>query len=351
MDSLKGLLDCNKIPMSIYRPRIGFLGCGWIGRARLEALLRAGVCSLVAIADLDQESRRFARTIAPEAEIFDSFLPLLACNLDGIVISTPNAQHAEQSQIALRHGLAVFCQKPLGLNTQETAQVITAARQADRLIASDFPYRFTSSMQRIDRMISTGTLGKLYALELLFHNSYGPDKAWYYDPALSGGGCLIDLGIHLVDLALWILRFPAVRVSSARLFSRGVINTNKIGPPEDYATAVLDSDYNTRISITCSWKQPMRGQAMIYGAFRGSNGLAEFRNVDGSFYDFSAEYHSATQHEVLSEPPDEWAGRALIAWVSQLGRENRFNESSSELLRVANLVDDLYAASRSESLA
>jgi predicted dehydrogenase len=336
--------------MSMSHPRIGFLGCGWIGLARLEALRKAGVCSVVAIADLDSESRRRGKELIPEAEVFDSLNPLLRADLDGIVISTPNAQHAEQSRIALAHGLSVFCQKPLGLDADETTQVIAAARRADRFIASDFSYRFTTAMQRIDELINGGVLGNIYALDLVYHNSYGPDKAWYYDRLLSGGGCLIDLGIHLVDLALWTLKFPAIRVSSVRLFSHGEVKRSNSRSLEDYATAVLDSEYGTRISITCSWNQPMQGEALIYGAFRGSTGLAEIRNVNGSFYDLIADYYSYDRHEILSQPPDDWNGRAIIGWALQLGRNNRFNESSSELLRVADVVDRMYAASQTEDL-
>ena len=82
----------------------------------------------------------------------------LIWGLDGIVISTPNDQHANQAQQALNNGVAVFCQKPIGRNTVETAAVIEAAYRADRLIAADFCYRFTTGMQRIRETISAGVL-------------------------------------------------------------------------------------------------------------------------------------------------------------------------------------------------
>ena len=66
-----------------------------------------------------------------------------------------------------------------------------------------------------------GAIGEIYAADLVFHNSYGPDRRWYYDPLSSGGGCVIDLGIHFVDLALWILEFATVERVSSRLFAQG----------------------------------------------------------------------------------------------------------------------------------
>jgi predicted dehydrogenase len=189
----------------------------------------------------------------------------------------------------------------------------------------------------------------LYALELCFHNSYGPDRAWYYDRSLSGGGCFIDLGIHLVDLALWILRFPELRVSSARLYSGGLPLTHQAGPTvEDYATATLDSQDGAHLQIACSWKQPTGGDAVISATFRGTNGAAEFRNVKGSFYDFTADYHSADRHELIAEPPDDWGGRAITQWAVQLARDHRFDDSALELVQVADILDRVYAASRIE---
>ena len=99
--------------------------------------------------------------------------------------------------------------------------MVNAAREADRLLAVDLSYRFTEGMQRIREVVQSGGLGRIYAVDLVFHNAYGPDKPWFYDPALSGGGCVMDLGVHLVDLALWTLEFPSVSHVSSKLFRDG----------------------------------------------------------------------------------------------------------------------------------
>lgn len=98
---------------------------------------------------------------------------------------------------ALAAGLAVFCQKPLGRTAAQTRRVMAAARTMNRLLGVDLSYRFVRGMQTIQ----AGEIGEVYAVQLVFHNADGPDKAWFYDPVQSGGGCVIDLGLHLVDLA------------------------------------------------------------------------------------------------------------------------------------------------------
>src|SRR5438270_316966 len=82
-----------------------------------------------------------------------------------------------------------------------------------------------------------GALGRVYAVDLVFHNAYGPDKAWFYDPALSGGGCVMDLGVHLVDLALWALDFPEPATIASTLLAGGA--PLQAGQVEDYAVAQI----------------------------------------------------------------------------------------------------------------
>src|SRR4051812_39051484 len=138
------------------RPRLGFLGVGWIGRHRMEAMLATGAVEAAAIADPSPEIAEEALKCAPGARIVDGLEGLLAEGVDGIVIATPSALHAEQSIRALEAGAAVFCQKPLGRTADEARAVVEAARRADRLLAVDFSYRFTQGMRRIRELISSG---------------------------------------------------------------------------------------------------------------------------------------------------------------------------------------------------
>ena len=202
------------------KPRLGFLGVGWIGRHRLEAVVGSGAADVVAVADTIPENATAAAQLVPTS-IAASMDELLEAELDGLVIATPSALHAEQAIAALEHRIAVFCQKPLARTAGETGRVVEAARQADRLLAVDLSYRCVEGARRIRGLIRAGELGSVYAVDLVFHNAYGPDKDWFYNPELSGGGCVIDLGSHLVDLALWILEPTTVTGVSSHLFAKG----------------------------------------------------------------------------------------------------------------------------------
>ncbi|HEV7415357.1 MAG TPA: Gfo/Idh/MocA family oxidoreductase, partial [Tianweitania sediminis] len=192
------------------KPRVGFLGVGWIGRHRMQGILETGAVEIIAVADPSAEMAAQAAALVPQAVVGATIEDVLGQDLDGLVIATPSAQHASQAIQALERGVAVFCQKPLGRSAMEVQQVVEAARAADRLLGVDFSYRHTAGIQAIRSLVQAGELGAIRAIDLTFHNAYGPDKPWFYDRALSGGGCLMDLGVHLIDLALWVLDFPEV---------------------------------------------------------------------------------------------------------------------------------------------
>jgi predicted dehydrogenase len=260
-----------------------------------------------------------------------------------VVIATPSALHTEQAVRALERGLPVFCQKPLGRTAAECRRVVDAARANDRLLAVDLSYRFTTGMRLIRERVASGQLGRVYAVNLVFHNAYGPDKPWFYDPALAGGGCVMDLGIHLVDLALWVLGFPRVEQVESHLFVQGRPLLRAGEGCEDYASAQLRLAGGTIVQLACSWKLPAGQDAVIEASFYGDAGGASFRNVNGSFYDFVAEQYRGTSREVLTSPPDAWGGRAAIEFAQRLARDVSFDPSVESLVAVAETLDRIYS--------
>jgi predicted dehydrogenase len=324
------------------RARIGFLGTGWIGRHRMEAIVRTGAVEVAAIADPSPDMAAEAHKLAPEAQLASNLDHLLDTGLDGVVIATPSAMHAEQSVQALQRGAAVFCQKPLGRTAAEARAVVGAARAADRLLAVDLSYRFTHGMERIRELLASGDLGQVYAVDLVFHNAYGPDKPWFYDPALSGGGCMMDLGVHLVDLALWSLDFPQVTSVSSKLLAGGRPLAERSDTVEDYAVATLELETGAVVRLACSWKLHAGCEAEISAAFYGTQGGAALRNVGGSFYDFTAERFSGTSAETLASPPDEWGGRAAAEWATRLAAGEKYDPAAERLVDVAAALDRIY---------
>lgn len=323
------------------KPKLGFLGVGWIGRHRLESVVDAGIAEIAVLADPIETNLEAASVLAPDAKQAKTFNDLLAHDLDGVVIATPSALHAEQSIAALERGLAVFCQKPLARNGREVSEVIAAARRANRLLGVDLSYRHVQGLQEIRELVLRGALGQVFAADLVFHNAYGPGKPWFYDRAQSGGGCLIDLGIHLADAALWILRSPVASISST-LFAEGRRLPPGAQAIEDYASARLLLESGVLVNLSCSWKIHAGCDAVIEVSVYGTDGGASLRNIGGSFTEFRTEHFRGTSRQLVAEPPDPWGGGAIVAWARNLAESAAFDPAIEQHEEVARILDRIY---------
>jgi predicted dehydrogenase len=334
----------------------------------MRCLLESGLARAVAVADPARDAAAAAAADAPGCAATDSLDALLDLGVDGVVIATPSALHADQAVRALERGVAVFCQKPLARTAAEARRVVEAARAADRLLGVDLSYRHVAGMAEVRRLVQQGALGRIFAADLVFHNAYGPDKAWFEDARLSGGGCVMDLGIHLVDLALWVLGFPEVNELAATLRSKGEPIRGRgvpasagggggaspgasggfggaAGPParvEDFATAQLELAGGTALRLACSWRLPAGQDCVVEASFYGTEGGASLRNVNGSFYDFVVERFHGTRRERLASPPDAWGGRAAVEWARRLAAGGRYDPEIATIVEVQATLDRMY---------
>jgi predicted dehydrogenase len=324
------------------RPRLGFLGVGWIGRDRMRAVASAGLADVAVVADADPTAAaEAAAELGAEVVAVEQLLRDSA--VDGVVIATPSALHAEQALVALDRGVAVFCQKPLARTAAEASAVVTAARWCGRPFAVDLSYRHIAAAVAMREIVASGAIGHVHAADLVFHNGYGPDKPWFLDRARSGGGCVIDLATHLIDMAQWMLPDERFEVALARRFARGKPLPTGSVEVEDFATAVLDMCSGGAVSVSCSWFLHAGTDAAIQATFYGTDGAVSLTNVEGSFYDFEAAVLCATRRKVIASPPDAWTGRAVNAWAAALSRGQAVDLAELDrLVATSELIDAIY---------
>lgn len=325
------------------KPKLGFIGVGWIGRNRLQAIAEKKISDIRVVSDPNAAYAEEALQFAADAKVVESLPELIDTDVEGVIIATPSALHAAQSIEALDAGKAVFCQKPLGRDAAEVKAVVEKAQEKDVLLSVDFSYRFTNGIKSLKSVLDSGELGDIYGVNLVFHNAYGPDKPWYFDPKLAGGGCVMDLGVHLVDLLVWLFNNPEVNEVNSQLFSKGKRIEDIIEQVEDYAVAQLLLNDGIAVQLACSWNLPAGVDAVIEVSIYGTNGGVSFKNVNGSFYDFSTERFHGTSREVISSPGDSWGGMAAIDWVEQLANTgNKFNPEAFQYLKAAEILDRIY---------
>ncbi|MDM0009517.1 Gfo/Idh/MocA family oxidoreductase [Variovorax sp. J22G73] len=255
-----------------HRPRLGFYGAGSLARERMLTIAVDGAAEVVAIGDADAQKREVAHGVEPGAALCESFDALLQHPVDGIVLATPGQAHAAQAEAALARGIAVFSLWPLARGAAETRHVVDAAQRADRLLGDNLSYRRTRAMQAVRQCVAAGEIGEVFAVELAFHRALGPNRAQLHGSQRPGGGCVSDLGVHMIDLALWVPDFAQVRSVTGCLHAEGRRLVMPAEHVEDHALAQFDLPGGCVVRLGCSWNRPARCDATIEARFHGTRG-------------------------------------------------------------------------------
>lgn len=207
--------------------RIGIIGLGNIGHYHADRLQNLNV-NLVGGVDISSEARaRFATKY--ETQVFDTTDKLFAADLDGVIITTPNRFHEEYAVIAFEANVAVFLEKPLAHTLESAKRIAKAAENADTFCMVGFHTRFYPSVRAIKGYQDAGRFGEIRHIEANFIRRRGiPGRGtWFTTHEVAGGGALIDIGVHAIDLSLYIHGFPTILEVSATTRSQ-------FGDREDY---------------------------------------------------------------------------------------------------------------------
>jgi myo-inositol 2-dehydrogenase/D-chiro-inositol 1-dehydrogenase len=203
------------------RLRVGVVGCGRISRAaHLPALARMRGVELVALADGDPQSLRAAAARhAPRAALYTDWRELVeSSGAAAVVVCLPNALHAEAAVAAFARGSHVYLEKPLATSLADARAVADAWRRAGTVGMMGFNYRFNKLYAAARRHIGSGRLGALVAARTVFSTAEADPPGWKLARA-SGGGALLDLGSHHVDLVRFVFG-EEVREVSADVWTR-----------------------------------------------------------------------------------------------------------------------------------
>ncbi len=193
--------------------RTGVIGVG-IGRHHARGFIAAGV-ELAALCDVNEERLAKVGAMFPGVECFTDYRDMLdKAKLDVVSVCVPNALHPEVAVAALEAGLHVVCEKPLAADLAGAEAIAEAAARAKGKFTVCYDKRYRADAIWLRRAVEAGTLGEIYHVEAGWKRETGIPGGWFSQKAIAGGGPLIDLGVHVLDLALWVLGFPAVKTVS-----------------------------------------------------------------------------------------------------------------------------------------
>lgn len=232
--------------------RVGLIGSGGAGSKRAKAIVADGRARLVAICDRDRQAAQLLAAQTSDCSIHDSWVEITDNpEIDIVVVSTTHDSLSEISRHALKQGKHVLCEKPLGRHPSEVHRAVEAAQEAGRCLGAGYNHRFHPAVARVRQAFMDGDIGPIQFIRARYGHGGRPgyDREWRADPALSGGGELLDQGVHLIDLCLWFMD-PVHTVSGCTTTSHW-----DIAPLEDNAFGLFQSESGQIASIHASWTQ------------------------------------------------------------------------------------------------
>ncbi len=262
--------------------RVGVVGLG-MGRQHVKMYQQHPRCEVVAICDVDESRVKAAaselkvpRTFTDTAKLFESG------EVDAVSIATPNTLHAPLTMAALKAGLHVLCEKPMAMNARQARQMVDAAKKARRKLAMHFNHRALPGVQWIARAAQAGELGEIYFARTVWHRRRGiPARASFLDKSFSGGGAMIDLGVHMLDQTLYIMGYPkvvSVTAATHTKFDKKDVPTIPMSV-DDFATAYVRFANGATLAMEISWashhNHAEQFLVQVYGTEGGARRLSE----------------------------------------------------------------------------
>jgi predicted dehydrogenase len=197
--------------------RVGVIGCGFQGQNHLKAFDALSGVDVVAVADLDATR---LEEVADAFDVKDRFFDgheLLGLGLDLVSVCTMPNSHAELVGEALEAGSHVICEKPFALSVEEAAAMAAAAERAERLLMVGFNTRYLPQVSAVREFIRDGAMGELVCARGFAHLHDVPWWGKHYVRDLAGGGVLSSVGVHMLDLLMWLAGNPRPLTATASM--------------------------------------------------------------------------------------------------------------------------------------
>lgn len=270
--------------------KIGIIGTGSISNVHIQGYKKLPNVEIVAACDINEERVKAAAEKYDIPNVFTDYNEMLnSVELDGVSVCTWNNAHAPASIAALKAGVNVLCEKPMAMNAEEAEEMLKVAEESGKLLMIGFVKRFEEKTAAVKRFIERGELGEVYYGKIGYTRRRGNPGGWFSNKELSGGGPLIDLGVHVIDQVRYVMGKPKAVSAYGATFDK-IASRTDIDPTgeyvaadhsksgefinnvEDSAIGVIKFDNGATIFIETSWVQHVKeGQTYLelYGSHAG----------------------------------------------------------------------------------
>jgi predicted dehydrogenase len=348
--------------------RAGVIGAG-IGKFHIEGYQKHSKARIVALADVNKDALGAVGSSFNIEELYTDYKEMLADgDIDCVSVCVPNFLHAPVVIDCLNAGKHVLCEKPMALNAEEGATMMAAAEAAGKKLMIQFNNRFRPEAKLLKEYVTDGELGDIYFARCgwIRRNGIPGWGGWFTRQELSGGGPLIDLGVHMLDLTMWLMGNPEPTCVLASTFSEFGPFMGGLGPwgtpiepmdggefnVEDMAVAMIKFEGGKTISLEASWASRCKRE-WVYSTLMGTEAGASlerffgFDGVDDSSIDtlelFTQEHGVSVNRDLVVEP-DPAMGRhnAVMHFVDCLVDGVEMISPASDGLRIMKILDAAY---------
>ncbi|MCL5270830.1 MAG: Gfo/Idh/MocA family oxidoreductase [bacterium] len=335
--------------------RVGVIGSGGIGRHHIMSYRTHPGAEVVAISDTDPGR---LEAVGNEFNVPSRYATAQAMlekeSLDVVSVCTPNKYHKELTIAAFEAGCHVLCEKPMAMNTTEARAMLAASKKAGKRLMINFSYRFYEQSMALKRQVETGILGDIYFARTVWHRRRGVPLhgGWFSQKAIAGGGPLIDLGVHRLDLALWLMDYPRpVWVMGSTynpIATRLAAESGRPYDVEDLAVGLIKFANGATVEVEASWAANIKERELMETRLLGTKGGLVQRNRNET-YDFEAEIYfeqGGTQFDMQPHPPSPPMPKAMYHFVDCIINRKPHIATGEEGLTVMELLDALYLSAR-----
>lgn len=334
---------------------IGIIGAGGIAQgAHMPGYAEIpDLCEIVALADIDEKTGKQAAEKFHVKNVFTDYKKLLEMpEVDAVSVCTPNYAHFEPTMLAFKAHKHVLCEKPVAMNANQAKQMCDAAAKAKRIFQVGYNTRFAPSSQMLKKYIDEGELGDIYYARAQALRRRGiPGWGVFIDKEKQGGGPLIDIGVHILDLTLWMMGHPKPVAASGITYAKFGKRSDVMGlmgqwdyknfTVEDFAAALIRFDNGATVVLESSFVANIPEDiftATLCGTEGGAvtNPLTIVKEKHRSLQTFKPEFHSDNVESHRAEVKD-------FCQCIHDGRSPLV--TGEQALMVAQIMDAIYASS------
>jgi len=289
--------------------KVGIIGTG-IGRLHASAYTKCADAEIKAICDIDEPRGRRAVEEYGVKDFYTDYREMIADDeIDAIDVCTPNYLHAPMVIAALEAGKHVICEKPISTNAADARKMVEASKKSGKIFMMGFNNRFRGDTQLLKKCIEKGDLGEIYYAKTGWLRRKGIPGigGWFTTKEQSGGGPLIDLGVHVLDLTLWLMGNPKpVYVMGSSYAKFGPDMARQQGGTydvEDLATGMVKLENGGTVFVEASWHSHVERE-VTYSQLVGTKGGAEldplriYADVNGNDADMRIQHPNVSGHEM-----------------------------------------------------